>query len=72
MEITDHVEFTRLWYMYQASTGDSHLVLERLHKRYGPIVRITPDIIDVDIPEIIKTIFSTKDDWLKVSCDLLV
>ncbi|CAG1960374.1 unnamed protein product [Fusarium graminearum] len=58
-------KFTRLWYMYQASTGDSHLVLERLHKRYGPIVRITPDIIDVDIPEIINTIFSTKDDWLK-------
>ncbi|XEV03397.1 hypothetical protein FSHL1_008684 [Fusarium sambucinum] len=58
-------KFTRLWYLYQASTGDSHLVLERLHKKYGPIIRITPDIIDVDIPEIIKTIFNTKGDWLK-------
>ncbi|KAI1056935.1 hypothetical protein LB507_002367 [Fusarium sp. FIESC RH6] len=57
--------FTRLWYMYQVSTGDSHLVLEKLHKQYGPIVRITPSIIDVDIPEIIKSIFNTKDDWLK-------
>ena len=52
--------------MYQVSTGDSHLVLEKLHKQYGPIVRITPSIIDVDIPEIIKSIFNTKDDWLKV------
>jgi hypothetical protein len=60
-------KFTRLWYLYQVSTGDSHLVLEKLHKRYGPIVRITPSIIDVDIPEIVKTIFNTKDDWLKVS-----
>ncbi|CAG7559457.1 unnamed protein product [Fusarium equiseti] len=57
--------FTRLWYMYQVSTGDSHLILEKLHKKYGPIVRITPSIIDVDIPEIIKSIFNTKDDWLK-------
>ncbi|RGP77378.1 pisatin demethylase [Fusarium longipes] len=58
-------KFTRLWYMYQVSTGDSHLVLEKLHKKYGPIVRITPHIVDVDIPEIIKTIFNTKDNWLK-------
>ncbi|KAJ3546966.1 hypothetical protein NM208_g1739 [Fusarium decemcellulare] len=57
--------FTRLWYLYQASTGDSHLVLEELHQKYGPIVRITPSIIDVDIPELIKTMFSIKGDWLK-------
>ncbi|KAH6888430.1 cytochrome P450 [Thelonectria olida] len=57
--------FTRLWYLYQASTGDSHLVLDKLHRKYGPIVRITPSIIDVDIPELIKTMFSTKGDWLK-------
>lgn len=59
--------FTRLWYMYQAWTGNSHLVLEQLHRQYGPIVRITPSIIDVDMPELIKTIFSIKGDWLKVS-----
>ncbi|KAM5359488.1 hypothetical protein ACJZ2D_014423 [Fusarium nematophilum] len=50
-------EFTRLWYLYQASTGDSHLVLDNLHRKYGPIVRITPSIIDVDIPDLIKTEF---------------
>ncbi|KAF4978072.1 hypothetical protein FZEAL_5498 [Fusarium zealandicum] len=46
-------------------TGDSHLVLDKLHRKYGPIVRITPSIIDVDMPELIKTIFSIKGDWLK-------
>ncbi|RSM00733.1 hypothetical protein CDV31_011658 [Fusarium ambrosium] len=58
-------KFTRLWYLYQAWTGDSHLVLDKLHRQYGPIVRITPSIIDVDIPELIKTMFSIKGDWLK-------
>ncbi|KAM5344562.1 hypothetical protein ACJ41O_013097 [Fusarium nematophilum] len=55
-------KFTRLWYLYQASTGDSHLVLDNLHRKYGPIVRITPSIIDVDIPDLIKVIFNTKSD----------
>ncbi|KAI5458779.1 cytochrome P450 [Mariannaea sp. PMI_226] len=58
-------KFTRLWYLYQASTGDSHLVLQDLHRKYGPIVRITPSIIDVDMPELIKVMFGTKNDWLK-------
>ncbi|KAM9885342.1 hypothetical protein VDGL01_00425 [Verticillium dahliae] len=44
---------------------NSQLQLERLHNKYGPIVRITPYIIDVDIPEIIQTVFSTKGNWLK-------
>ncbi|KAJ4256252.1 hypothetical protein NW762_009332 [Fusarium torreyae] len=54
-----------LWYLYQSTTGKTDLTLEKLHRKYGPIVRITPSIIDVDIPEIIKTIFSIKGDWLK-------
>ncbi|CAM1502523.1 Fc.00g045070.m01.CDS01 [Cosmosporella sp. VM-42] len=57
--------FTRLWYLYEASTGDSHLTLDKLHRKYGPIVRITPNIIDIDYPEMIKSIFNTKGDWLK-------
>ncbi|RYP80987.1 hypothetical protein DL770_006032 [Monosporascus sp. CRB-9-2] len=57
--------WTRLWYLYQASTGKSQLELKRLHDKHGPIVRIAPHIIDIDIPEMIKTIFSTKGDWLK-------
>ncbi|KAF4967126.1 hypothetical protein FSARC_5287 [Fusarium sarcochroum] len=57
--------FTRLWYMYQVYTGNSHLVLERLHKKYGPIVRIGPNFVDIDKPEIIPNVFALKEDWQK-------
>lgn len=52
--------------MYWNWTGDSQLELERLHKKHGPIVRITPYIIDIDMPEMISTVFNIKGDWLKV------
>lgn len=55
-----------MWYLYHVSTGNSHLELKRLHEKYGPIVRIAPHIIDLDIPEMIQSIFNTKADWLKV------
>lgn len=58
-------EFTRLWYLRQASTGDSHLELKRLHDKHGSVVQIAPHIIDVDMPELIHTIFNIKGDWLK-------
>ncbi|KAF4955214.1 hypothetical protein FSARC_11919 [Fusarium sarcochroum] len=54
-----------LWYMYQVHTGNSHLVLEKLHQRYGSIVRIGPNIIDVDDPRLIKHIFAFQNGWLK-------
>ncbi|KAF4962986.1 hypothetical protein FSARC_8963 [Fusarium sarcochroum] len=47
------------------STGDSHLILKKLHKKYGSIVRIGPNLIDVDIPEITKDIFAFKTGWQK-------
>ncbi|KAI6784130.1 uncharacterized protein J7T54_004676 [Emericellopsis cladophorae] len=57
--------WTRLWYLYQVWTGDSHLELKRLHEKHGPIIRIAPHIIDIDMPELIQTIYNTKGDWLK-------
>lgn len=53
--------------MYWNWTGDSQLELDRLHKKHGPIVRITPEIIDIDEPSMIQAVFNTKGDWLKVS-----
>lgn len=52
--------------MYWNWTGDAQLELDRLHKKHGPIVRITPGIIDIDEPSLIQTVFNTKGDWLKV------
>jgi hypothetical protein len=40
--------------------------IKKLHEQYGPIVRIGPNLLDLDYPELIKTIYSTDGKWLKV------
>ncbi|KAK5659587.1 hypothetical protein OQA88_789 [Cercophora sp. LCS_1] len=58
-------KFTNLWRLYHVSRGSFHLLLVDLHKKYGPVVRIGPTVLDVDYPEMIKTVFNTKGDWKK-------
>ncbi|KAK0631073.1 cytochrome P450 [Bombardia bombarda] len=59
-------KFTNFWRMYHVTRGSFHNDLERLHHKYGPVVRIGPNILDVDYdPELIKTVFNTKGDWKK-------
>ena len=40
--------------------------MRELHKKYGPIVRIGPNVLDLDLPELTKTIYNIKGDWVKV------
>ncbi|KAK3323012.1 cytochrome P450 [Apodospora peruviana] len=58
-------KFTNLWRMYRISRRAYHKDLEKLHKKYGPVVQIAPNVIDVDYPELIKTVFNVKGDWKK-------
>ncbi|KAK1756492.1 cytochrome P450 [Echria macrotheca] len=58
-------KFTNLWRLYRISRGHFHLDLAVLHKKYGPVVRIGPNALDVDYPELIKTVFNIKGDWKK-------
>lgn len=53
--------------MFHVRRGNYHIVIKNLHKKYGPVVRIAPNILDLDIPELIKTIYNTKEEYLKVS-----
>ncbi|EGO59223.1 hypothetical protein NEUTE1DRAFT_121081 [Neurospora tetrasperma FGSC 2508] len=57
--------FTNWWRLYQTRTGRYHEIVYDLHKKYGPIVRIGPNTLDLDYPELIKTIYSTDGKWLK-------
>ena len=57
---------TDLWRLYHVWRGNSHLVVEELHKKYGPVVRIGPNVLDLDYPELTKKIYNIKGDWLKV------
>ena len=59
-------KFTNLWRIYHIRKGGFQHVMTRLHKQYGPVVRIAPNVLDVDDPAMIKTVFNTKGDWKKV------
>lgn len=62
-----HQEYTNMWRTWHASRRNIHLVYQELHKKYGPIVRVGPNVLDVDLPEIVKPAFNDiKSDWRKV------
>lgn len=48
--------FTRFYKVYISLKGDSHIEHQKLHKRYGPIVRTGPNSVSIGdaamIPEI--------------------
>ena len=51
--------------MYRVTRGNFHNDLVDLHKKYGPIVRVGPNLLDVEYPGMIKTVFNTKGNWKK-------
>lgn len=63
-------KFTNLWRMYHISQKSFHKVVEDLHKQYGPVVQIGPNVLDVDDPNLIKTVFNIKGDWKKTEAYL--
>jgi hypothetical protein len=55
-----------LWRVAQVFSGRYHLTIKELHDKYGPVVRIGPNTLDLDCPELIKTIYGTDGKWRKV------
>jgi hypothetical protein len=47
-------------------TGSYHLTVKKLHQQYGPVVRLGPNLLDLDYPELIKTLYNADAKWLKV------
>ena len=56
-------KFTDWWRLYH--TLDEHNTELELHKKYGSAVRVGPNVIILDDPKLLKTIYSTKGDFLK-------
>lgn len=46
-------------------TGRYHVHMRELHDRYGPIVRIGPNLLDIAMPEVIKTVYGSDTNWRK-------
>ncbi|KAJ5683485.1 cytochrome protein [Penicillium macrosclerotiorum] len=57
--------WTNLWRMFHVRQGKYHVVIADLHKKYGPVVRIAPNVLDLDFPQLIKTLYNTKANYLK-------
>ncbi|KAH8666214.1 cytochrome P450 [Ilyonectria robusta] len=57
--------WTNLWRLSQVISGDYAPRIKRLHDKYGPIVRLGPNLLDLDFPELSRVIYSTDGKWKK-------
>lgn len=39
--------------------------MKKLHEKYGPVVRLGPNLLDLDYPELTRTIYNTDGKWTK-------
>ncbi|KAF3031966.1 hypothetical protein E8E11_001884 [Didymella keratinophila] len=56
---------TRLWLVIDVARGNSDETQRRLHRIYGPIVRIAPDEVAIADPEAIRTIYAAHSGFTK-------
>jgi hypothetical protein len=61
------VGVTDLWRLWLVYTGNYAPLIKKLHEKHGPIVRIGPNLLDLDCPELTRVIYSTDGKWMKVS-----
>lgn len=61
-------KLTRLWYLRRVHLGNFENDNIELHRRYGRIVRIAPNMYSIDAPDAVNTIYGIgskmpKSDW---------
>ncbi|KAI1339343.1 cytochrome P450 [Xylariaceae sp. FL0016] len=57
--------WTNYWMVYHASRGSMHEINKWLHEKYGPAVRVGPNMLSLDCPSLIKTCFDVRGIWRK-------
>lgn len=63
--------YTKWWRFYNVYRKQAHLTAIELHQKYGPLVRIAPNVVSVGDPKMIPVIYTNKEEFTKVSklCD---
>ncbi|KAK5661191.1 hypothetical protein OQA88_11082 [Cercophora sp. LCS_1] len=56
---------TWLWLHYHTYVGDECTTIRRLHEIYGPVVRVSPNEVDIADGDAISPIYSAKTDLVK-------
>ncbi|KAI2616509.1 cytochrome P450 [Hypoxylon sp. NC1633] len=63
--LKQYPEWTNIYRFYLVRTGSYHLHIKKLHDRYGPVLRIGPNHLDLDLPELSKTLYGSDVRWRK-------
>lgn len=62
-------KFSNIWRFYN-HYGQTHIETQKsLHKKYGDVVRLGPNTVSIADADLLKTIYSTRGTFLKVSGD---
>ena len=65
-------KFTNLWRLSSTLWGHHERRLQKLHEKYGSVVRIGPKAISISDPDAIKDIYGLKANFPKVGCSNLL
>ena len=60
-----HTAVTALWLMYHEFKGDRTVSLDGLHRKYGPIVRISPTEVSFNSRKALKEIYGVGSSYYK-------
>lgn len=60
--------FTPLWLWYHTYIGDECTAINKLHKQYGPVVRIGPNDCVISDGSALAPIYSERGGFLKAPC----
>ncbi|KAI1403454.1 putative benzoate 4-monooxygenase cytochrome P450 [Hypoxylon fuscum] len=58
-------QFTNLWLLYACRRGKRYLIVDRVHKKLGPVVRIQPNHVSIADDEAIQVIYGHGNGFLK-------
>ena len=59
-------KLTNIWRLVLVARKQSFIVLRDMHKQYGSVVRIGPNVLSLSNPQWIKIVYSTCGDFEKV------
>ncbi|KAJ9299754.1 hypothetical protein DTO271G3_2638 [Paecilomyces variotii] len=58
-------KWTNLWRLFDVWGGRCELTQKLLHEKYGPVVRLGPNMVSLSDPALIATLYGINGDWLK-------
>lgn len=59
-------KFTNIYRSIAAAFGHIDRINLQWHQKYGAAVRVGPNTISISDPDLIRTIYATKNAWVKV------